>query len=328
MPEHPLKKYFRVQSRYPDVNTGAGMVQKLVLFLVVVSVLASGCILGQAPEQSTVQFQSSPPGAQVYLDTMFRGTTPTTVTGITPGNHTLEYRNSGYENWNSGITVSPGPSTMFVAMLPAAAQTVSVIQPVTTPAATQAPIPLTVNTGKTSMIIGESLVFSGTSDPGQNVALTLYGPGAYTTGVNLIQASVGSDGHWAYTWNPGTSVLAGSYTIVATNAQKTSSAKAEFTVLGGGLVSIVTDRYSYTPGNKITFSGKCTTGSQHVSLSLYGPGQYNGGSTLGSQTVNADKSWSFSFQSAIGMPTGSYTIYVSDDQGTSSASAGFTVLPP
>jgi hypothetical protein len=217
---------------------------------------------------------------------------------------------------------------MFVAMLPAAAQTVSVIQPVTTPAATQAPIPLTINTGKTSMIIGESLVFSGTSDPGQNVALTLYGPGAYTTGVNLIQASVGPDGHWAYTWNPGTSVLAGSYTIVATNAQKTSSAKAEFTVLGGGLVSIVTDRYSYTPGNKITFSGKCTTGSQHVSLSLYGPGQYNGGSTLGSQTVNADKSWSFSFQSAIGMPTGSYTVYVSDDQGTSSASAGFTVLPP
>jgi PEGA domain len=302
------------------------MVQKLVLFLVVVSVLASGCILSQAPEQGTVQFQSSPPGAQVYLDTMFRGTTPTTVTGITPGNHTLEYRYSGYENWNSGITVSPGPSTMFIAMLPSAAQTVRNIQAVTTPA-TQAPIPLTVNTGKDSMVVGESQLFSGTSDPGQNVALTLYGPGKYTTGVNLIQASVGADGRWAYTWNPGTSVLAGTYTIVATNAQKTSSARADFTVIGGGLVSVITDRYSYTPGNTITFSGKCTTGSQYVSLSLYGPGQYNGGITLGSQTVNADKSWSFTFKSALGMPTGSYTVYASDDQRTTSASAGFTILP-
>ena len=304
------------------------MVQKLVLFLVVVSVLASGCILGQAPEQGTVQFQSSPPGAQVYLDTMFRGTTPTTVTGITPGNHTLEYRYSGYENWNSGITVSPGTSTMFIAMLPSSAQTVKDIQAVTTPAATQAPILLTVNTGKGSMIVGESQLFSGTSDPGQNVALTLYGPGKYTTGVDLIQASVGADGRWAYTWNPGTSVLAGTYTIVATNAQKTSSARAEFTVTGGGLVSVITDRYSYTPGNTITFSGKCTTGSQHVTLSLYGPGQYDGGITLGSQTVNADKSWSFSFQSSLGMPIGSYTVYVSDDQRTTSASRGFTVLPP
>jgi hypothetical protein len=122
-------------------------------------------------------------------------------------------------------------------------------------------------------------------------------------------------------------VLAGTYTIVATNAQKTSSARAEFTVIGGGLVSIITDRYSYTPGNTITFSGKCTTGSQHVSLNLYGPGQYNGGITLGSQTVNADKSWRFSFQSAQGMPTGSYTVYVVDDQRTASASAGFTILP-
>ena len=305
------------------------MVQKFVLFLVVVSVLASGCILGQAPEQGTVQFQSSPPGAQVYLDTMFRGTTPTTVTGITPGNHTLEYRYFGYENWNSGITVSPGPSTMFVAMLPSAAQTVRDIQAVTTSAAaTPAPIPLTINTGKTSMIVGESQIFSGTSDPGQNVALTLYGPGAYTNGVNLIQASVGADGRWAYTWNPGTAVLAGTYTIVATNAQKTSSARAEFTVVGGGLVSIITDRYSYTPGNTITFSGKCPTGSQQVSLSLFGPGQYTGGIPLGSQTVNADKSWSFSFRSALGMPIGSYTVYVTDDQRTTSASTGFTVLPP
>jgi len=303
------------------------MVQKLVLFLVVISVLASGCISDQAPTQGTLQFQSSPAGAQVYLDTIFKGTTPTTVTGISPGNHTLEYRYSGYENWNSVITVSSGPSTMVVALLPSATQTARDTPAVTIPATTTA-IPVTVQAGKDTMVIGESQLFSGTSDPGQNVALTLYGPGIYASGINLIQASVGADGHWAYTWNPGTSVIAGTYTIVATNAQKTSSARAEFTVIGGGLVSVSTDRYSYTPGNTVTFSGKCTTGSQHVSLSLYGPGQYNGGISLGTQPVNADKSWSFSFKTALGMPTGSYTVYVSDAQKTTSASTGFTILPP
>jgi hypothetical protein len=304
------------------------MVQKLVLFLVVISVLASGCISDQASTQGTVQFQSSPAGAQVYLDTIFKGTTPTTVTGISPGNHTLEYLYSGYENWNSVITVSPGPSTMVVALLPSsAALTARDTRTVTIPATTTA-TPVTVQAGKDTMVIGESQLISGTSDPGQNIALTLYGPGTYTNGVNLIQASVGADGRWAYTWNPGTSIIAGTYAIVATNAQKTSSARAEFTVIGGGLVSVSTDRYSYTPGNTVTFSGKCTTGSQQVSLSLFGPGQYNGGINLGTQSINADKSWSYSFKTALGMPTGTYTVYVSDGERTSSASAGFTVLPP
>jgi hypothetical protein len=99
-------------------------------------------------------------------------------------------------------------------------------------------------------------------------------------------------------------------------------------MIGGGLVSVSTDRYSYTSGNTITFSGKCTTGSQRVSLSMVGPGQYTSGVNLGLQPVNADRSWSFAFKSALGMPSGAYTVYVSDEQRTTSASAGFTILPP
>ena len=299
------------------------MVQKLVLFILVISVLAAGCI-SLATEQGTIQFLSSPVGAQVYLDNVYHGSTPTTVVGISPGNHTLEYRSAGYEIWHSAITVSPGSTTYIATLLPAAAQASPESETITTPA-TASPIPLTVNVAQDPLIIGASQLFTGTATPGQNVALTIYGPGKYTTGVDLIQASVGADGNWRYTWNPGTSILSGTYTIVVTDAQKTSTSREEFTVIGGGIVSVATDRYSYSRGSTVFISGRCTTGAQWVVLTLYGPGQFANGANLGTQAVNADKSWSYPFQTTLSTPLGAYTINVNDEQRTASASAGFNI---
>ena len=72
--------------------------------------------------KGTLQFSSAPSGAQVYLDNQFQGTTPCTTAGIDPGNHTLEYRYSGYEIWHSTITVPSGPSTFYAALTPASSQ--------------------------------------------------------------------------------------------------------------------------------------------------------------------------------------------------------------
>jgi len=304
------------------------MVQKLVLLFVVISVLATGCI-SQAPEQGTIQFLSSPAGAQVYLDNVYHGSTPTTVVGISTGNHSLEYRSPGYESWDSTINVTPGLTTYIASLLPTAARLPGAAQtsPETeaTNQATTTPTPLTLTVAADPMIIGTSQSFTGTGNPGENVAITLTGPGKYTSGV-VFQANVGVDGHWVYTWNPGYSVLSGSYTVVVTDTQKTSSARDEFTVIGGGLVSVTTNMYPYSHGDTVFFSGQCTTGSQHVMLTLYGPGQFTGGVNLGMQSVNADKSWSYPFQISQSAPLGIYSVTVTDEQRTTSATAGFAIL--
>ena len=234
-----------------------------------------------------------------------------------------------FMDWHSTINVTPGSTTYIVPLLPTAAllpgslQTSPEIETVNQSTTSQ--IPLTLIVAHDPMIIGTSQSFTGTGTPGENVALTLTGPGKYTTGV-VFQASVGADGRWVYTWNPGYSVLSGSYTVVVTDTQKTSSARDEFTVIGGGLVSVTTDMYSYSRGSTVLFSGQCTTGSQHVMLTLYGPGLYASGANLGTQSVNADNSWSFPFLISQSMPIGTYSISVTDEQRTSSASAGFTIL--
>ena len=233
-----------------------------------------------------------------------------------------------FMDWHSTINVTPGSTTYIVPLLPTAAllpgslQTSPEIETVNQSTTSQ--IPLTLIVAHDPMIIGTSQSFTGTGTPGENVALTLTGPGKYTTGV-VFQASVGADGRWVYTWNPGYSVLSGSYTVVVTDTQKTSSARDEFTVIGGGLVSVTTDMYSYSRGSTGFISGRCTTGAQRVVLTLYGPGQFANGANLGTQAVNGDKSWSFPFQTTLSTPLGAYTINVNDEQRTASASAGFNI---
>lgn len=300
------------------------MFTKLVISLVIAAVLIAGCTSVTAPAKGTLQFSSLPSGAQVYLDNQFQGTTPGSVTGVDPGNHTLEYRYTGYQTWHSVITVPSGQSSYFAALAPLSGPAVPTLEAVTTEE-TSGPTEITVQAGKDPMIVGNSQQFSGTGTPNQNVLLVLYGPGKYTNGVQLTQTNVGSDGHWYYTWNPGYSVLSGSYTMVVSDSGKTMSARVAFSIIGGGQVTVATSRYSYGIGDPVIFSGMCTTGSQSVVLTLYGPLQFTNGVSLGTQTVNADNSWSYRYTSSYGMPVGAYTITVRDVEGTASGSAGFSL---
>ncbi len=321
-----LKKYFRVQSRYPVDDVGVEMFRKLVIPMVIFSILIAGCISGPNTAKGTLNFSSSPSGAQIYLDSQYQGTTPSTLPGINPGDHTLEYRYPGYQSWYTNITVSSGSSVIYAALIPAGmiANPSSLVQVVTAPAPSS-PQALTLNVGKDPMIVGNSQIFSGTGTPGGTVQLVLSGPGKYTNGVNLSQLTVGSGGTWQYTWNPGSSVLAGSYSIVASDPQKATSVRAAFNVVGGGQVTVITGRYSYKIGDTITFSGLCTTGAQSVILTLSGPGQFSNGISLGTQSVNADNSWTYKYVTSYSMPVGSYTINVNDAQMTASASSIFSV---
>ncbi len=89
--------------------------------LLVLAVFAAGC--GSAPaspeETGSVRIISSPPGAAVYLDSEYRGTTPATVTAIAAGTYILEIRESGYNPWSAPVTVKPGSMLNISATLAA-----------------------------------------------------------------------------------------------------------------------------------------------------------------------------------------------------------------
>jgi len=195
----------------------------------------------------------------------------------------------------------------------------------TTTPAPASPVSVTVEVSKDTMIIGESIQFSGTAEGCNNVLLTLYGPGAYTNGVSLTQPNVNSLGSWSYTWNPGSSVLSGTYTVMVTDPTKEASARKEFSVIGGGKVTATSNKYSAGRGDTLQFSGLCTTGAPNVQLVLYGPDRFSGGVDLGTFSVLADKNWNFAYTLDITMPTGTYTLYAYDVPKTTSGKTQFTV---
>ena len=126
-------------------------------------------------------------------------------------------------------------------------------------------------------------------------------------------------------WNPGQSIQSGPYIFVAEDPQKSTSGRVEFSVVGGGAVSITSSRYAIAKGDTLTFSGQCTTGAQNVLLVLYGPERYSSGVELGAISVMGDKTWSFKYTVDSAAPTGSYTMNVYDIPKTTSSSTQFTV---
>jgi len=113
--------------------------------------------------------------------------------------------------------------------------------------------------------------------------------------------------------------------MIVSDPWKTTQDRAEFTVIGGGLVSISPSSFAAGSGDSITFSGQCTTGAQNVVLGLYGPGLFSNGKEFGPISVSADKSWKFTITLDATMPTGVYTMYVYDVPKTASSNTQFTI---
>jgi hypothetical protein len=175
------------------------------------------------------------------------------------------------------------------------------------------------------MVIGDSNTFSGTATGTGSVTLTIFGPGYYANGVVPDQVKPDSLNEWRYTWNPGTAIQSGTYTIIASDPGNTTSNRVRFTVIGGGVVTVTPSSYAIGPGETIIFSGRCTTGAPNVDLVLFGPAGLSGGVDLGTLSVTADKTWSFRYTTDSTMPTGVYTIYASDVPKTTSGSSQFTI---
>jgi hypothetical protein len=298
------------------------MIRKF-LVLIFVSILLAGCTTSPPAEKGTLQFTSSPSGAEIYLDNQYLGSTPSIISNIEPGNHNLEFRLNGYKSWKATVTVPPGTSNYFASLiaLPDSQQGTDMSPAVTA----AAPATVTIRVSKDQMIIGDSNAFSGTSTGTSSVFLTLYGPGYYTNGVVLDQVKPNTINAWSYTWNPGRKIQSGTYTIVVNDLGKTVSDRVQFTVIGGGVVTVTPSSYTVGTGDTVTFSGRCTSGAPSVQLTLVGPEQFTSGYNLGTVSVTADQTWSFRYPTDSTMPAGIYLIYVSDVPKTTQGSSQFTI---
>jgi hypothetical protein len=175
------------------------------------------------------------------------------------------------------------------------------------------------------MIVGDTNTFSGIATGTGTVILTLFGPGYYTNGIVLDQVKPDAIDAWSYTWNPGTKIQSGTYTIVVNDAGNTVSERTIFRVIGDGIVSVSMSSYAVGSGDPVILSGRCTTGAPNVRVVLFGPERFASGIELGDFPVMADQTWSFRYTTDSTMPAGVYSVYVSDVPQTATDSTQFTI---
>jgi PKD repeat protein len=60
---------------------------------------------------------SDPPGAGIYIDDGFKGVSPVTISGLSPGTHTLSVNLQGYTNTSATITITAGQTGRFPVVL-------------------------------------------------------------------------------------------------------------------------------------------------------------------------------------------------------------------
>jgi hypothetical protein len=87
------------------------MIEKIVIGLLILGVFLCGCMTPLPDKTGTVRITSSPPGAEVYLDNEYHGTTPGTISAVPTGDHKVEIRETGYYTWAQNITVISGNTT-------------------------------------------------------------------------------------------------------------------------------------------------------------------------------------------------------------------------
>ncbi|MCX6688839.1 MAG: PEGA domain-containing protein [Methanoregula sp.] len=124
--------------------------------------LASNTTMTELPVQifGNVSVYSSPLGAAIFIDGIYRGTTPANLSAILPGNHALKLAMGGYYDYDTTIYVmGTGTMTAFGTLPPRengqVQPTPTVVLPVTVNATvTTAPAPLWENPSVIAAVLG------------------------------------------------------------------------------------------------------------------------------------------------------------------------------
>ncbi|MFA6333098.1 MAG: PEGA domain-containing protein [Methanoregula sp.] len=76
------------------------------------------------PATGAIEVVSTPAGAEIYVDNLFKGYSPSTLTGIAPGDHQVLLKYTGYVDYSQTATVTSGQTTpLAISMQPAPAPT-------------------------------------------------------------------------------------------------------------------------------------------------------------------------------------------------------------
>lgn len=125
------------------------MSMKLSLLLVIILILATGCTTkvpdarpSAEPATGSIDISSTPQGAEVYLDGIYKGTTPVRIIDVPGGSHILELRHRDYTSWSKTLEISGG-TKMYVDTL---------LSPVVVPTSIQTTVPTTVQTTKPTAV--------------------------------------------------------------------------------------------------------------------------------------------------------------------------------
>jgi|GEM_PF-4554459 len=130
---------------------------------------------------------------------------------------------------------------------------------------------VTIAASTNSIILGNSISFSGTcKDGGNTVRLMMFGPGDYSNGIEVATPEVSDSNKWKYVWAPSRAIQPGAYTAQVFDAGKIVSDKVAFDIQKGAVTIVDAGSQSYTLGERIKLSGTCTAGSV-VYLSILFP---------------------------------------------------------
>ena len=98
--------------------------QFFALSVLAVLVLASGCTTSTINAPTTTQpttgslnLSSTPQGAEIYLNTVYRGTTPSTIPDLPDGLYHVELRLRDHTAWNGDVEVQAGNTSRVDATL-------------------------------------------------------------------------------------------------------------------------------------------------------------------------------------------------------------------
>jgi PKD repeat protein len=138
-------------------------------------------VTAPAPDQTTgsINVQSTPAAANVFLDSTLVGLTPVTVTGVAPGSHTVRIEKTGYEPYQMTASVSAGATTLVSAALtPILAPTTGSVNIQSTPAGANAFLDGTL-VGLTPVLV------SGITPGSHQVAIEMTGYNSYQETVTV-----------------------------------------------------------------------------------------------------------------------------------------------
>ena len=175
-----------------------------LVLLVMTLMLIAGCttpVPGDSPADSqttgSVEVSSTPAGAEVYLDNVYKGTTPVTIIGQ-PGSHILELRLRDHQSWSKSIQIVEGTKVYQdtvlapVPVLTSLPTTVPTTQPTAVPTTRPRPVTSPTPTPWPRTILGcfqwETYGWTGTGERFNLTQIWWFQP----AGVGLI------NGTWMY----------------------------------------------------------------------------------------------------------------------------------